>query len=225
MGLAKEISWSFVVNGAIASPPPLFATSPRVRDILTRILRSEGFSVQAVEDSSKGLEALRDGHFDLVLLDLMLPRKSGLEVVKEIRAIDANVEIVMLTAFSSVETAVEATKSGVFDYLVKRDEVGSLSREMQAKLLRAIQSRRIRPAGSVESKPVDVRILSATNKDLRLATERGEFRGDLFYQLNVMNICLPPLREHREDIPLLVKHFLNRTAAADGKPLKPAFTI
>ena len=92
---------------------------PVVRDILTRILRSEGFSVQAAEDSDKGLEALRDGYFDLVLLDLMLPRKSGLEVVKEIRAIDANVEIVMLTAFSSVETAVEVTKSGVFDYLVK----------------------------------------------------------------------------------------------------------
>ena len=74
--------------------------------------------------------------------------------------------------------------------------------------------------GSVESKPVDVRILSATNNDLRVATERGEFREDLFYRLNVMNICLPPLRQHREDIPLLVKHFLNKTATADGRPLQ-----
>ena len=92
---------------------------PVVRDLLNRLLRSKGFSVQAVEDSDKGLEALTDGHFDLVLLDLTPPGKSGLEVVKEIQSIDPDVEIVMLTAFASMETAVAATKAGVFDYLVK----------------------------------------------------------------------------------------------------------
>ena len=326
-------------------------------DILTRLLRSKGFSVQAVEDSDKGLYALRDGHFDLVLLDLMLPGKSGLEVVKETQSIDPDVEIVMLTAFASVETAVEATKSGVFDFLVKPfkndelllviknglerrsltlenqrlrkslkptflvenmvgksevmqnafaqihqvapgrstvlitgesgtgkelvaraihrlsdrvegpfvavnagaiprglletelfghtrgaltgaladkkglfeaaeggtlflDEVEVLSQEMQAKLLRVLQSRRIRPAGSVESQPVDVRILSATNTNPGVATERGDFREDLCFRLNVINICLPPLRERREDIPVLVKHFLNKTPTTDGKPLQ-----
>ncbi len=330
---------------------------PVVRDALTRLLRSEGFSVQAVETSEEGLEALRDGHFDLVLLDLILPEKSGLDVVRKIRAIDPDVEIVLLTAFGSVETAVEATNSGVFDYLVKPfkndelllvinnglerrrltlenqclrrslkltcfmqnmvgksevmqnafamirrvapqgstvlitgesgsgkelaaravhrlsaraggpfvavntraiprglleaelfghtkgafagalvdkkglfeaaeggtlflDDVGSLTAEMQGKLLRAIRTRRIRPVGGAQRKPVDLRIVAATKSDLRAATERGEFREDLFRRLNAANICLAPLREHREDIPPLVKHFLSKTPAADGNPFQ-----
>ena len=100
------------------------------------------------------------------------------------------------------------------------DEVGTLSQEILGKLLGAVQSRRIRPVGSVQGKPVDVRILAATNNNLRVATERGEFRGDLFCRFNVVNICLPPLRERRQDIPVLVKHFLNKTVTMDGKPLQ-----
>ncbi|MCB0834355.1 MAG: sigma-54-dependent Fis family transcriptional regulator [Bacteroidetes bacterium] len=89
------------------------------------------------------------------------------------------------------------------------DEISNTSTSFQAKLLRVIQEREIRRIGDTESRPVDVRILAATNKDLYEETQKGGFRSDLYYRLNVLNITLPPLRERRSDIPLLVNHFIN----------------
>lgn len=103
-------------------------------------------------------------------------------------------------------------KKGLFEVAHKGtlflDEIGEMSQKMQVKLLRAIQERKIRQVGGNEEVEIDVRIISATNKDLSEEMKKGEFRSDLFYRLNVISIPVPPLRERRDDIPLLLQYFL-----------------
>ena len=96
------------------------------------------------------------------------------------------------------------------------DEVGELPLEMQAKILRFLQEKEVRPVGSNEKIKVDVRIMAATNRDLEAAYKKGTFRKDLFFRLNVVTISLPPLRERRSDIPILVNWFLERLAPSRG---------
>lgn len=100
------------------------------------------------------------------------------------------------------------------------DEVGETSPAIQVKLLRVLQEREIIPVGGVKPIKVDVRLIAATNADLERQVESGKFRADLFYRLNVIPIRIPPLRERRDDIPLLVGHFLKTYCEAQGKPLK-----
>jgi two-component system response regulator PilR (NtrC family) len=97
------------------------------------------------------------------------------------------------------------------------DEIADLPLHMQVKLLRAIQEKRIRPIGSQKEYPIDVRIISATHKDLALLVESGDFRQDLYYRVNVIELRIPPLRERIDDIPLLAQHFLARIAQGAGK--------
>ncbi len=99
------------------------------------------------------------------------------------------------------------------------DEIGDMPLALQVKLLRVLQERVVRPLGSSQSIPVDVRILSATHKDLDAAMADGQFRTDLYYRLNVVTLTLPPLSERREDIPLLANHFLVKLAAKYSKRL------
>jgi DNA-binding NtrC family response regulator len=97
------------------------------------------------------------------------------------------------------------------------DEVGELPVDLQAKLLRAIQEKEIRPVGSTRRIPINVRILAATNRDLEQAVAQGAFRRDLYFRLNVLSLRIPPLRERRQDVPLLVGYFLERLARATGQ--------
>ena len=98
------------------------------------------------------------------------------------------------------------------------DEVAEMSPAMQGKLLRVLQEGEIRRVGAERTRKVDVRIVAATNRDLARMVEEGKFRRDLFFRLNVAGIALPPLRERRDDIPLMVEHFLAKLAARDGRP-------
>jgi two-component system response regulator HydG len=96
------------------------------------------------------------------------------------------------------------------------DEIGELSLDLQAKLLRALQEKEVRPVGATHRVPIKARIVAATNRDLAAMGERGSFRKDLFYRLNVVNLRLPSLRDRRWDIPLLAAHFLDRISREHG---------
>jgi len=121
-------------------------------------------------------------------------------------------------------TDAKATKQGLFEVAdggtLFLDEISSMPLSLQAKILRVLQDGEIRPLGHTAIRKVDVRIITATNKDLETAIEEGTFREDLYYRLNVIGIILPPLRKRREDIPILAQHFLRRFAEINGKGIK-----
>jgi len=121
-------------------------------------------------------------------------------------------------------TDAKADRPGLFEEAQKGtlflDEISELPLMLQAKLLRAIQEREIRRVGSTKSIPVDVRIIAATNLNLADEVKAKHFREDLYYRLNVIEIRLPPLRDRRDDIPLLVETFLHKCAKANRKPLQ-----
>jgi len=115
-------------------------------------------------------------------------------------------------------------KSGLFAAAAKGtfflDEIGETTPATQVKLLRVLQHREVIPVGATEAQPIDTRLVAATNRDLEEEIRRGIFRRDLYYRLNVIAIHLPPLRERRDDIPLLIGAFLDRAAAARGEAPK-----
>jgi DNA-binding NtrC family response regulator len=119
-------------------------------------------------------------------------------------------------------TSAVASKKGLFEVADKGtlflDEIGTMSMETQAKILRVLQDRKFMHLGGIHEVQVDVRIVAATNVDLRQQVKEGRFREDLFYRLNVISIELPPLRNRKEDIPLLVEHFIRKFCEENGKP-------
>jgi transcriptional regulator with PAS, ATPase and Fis domain len=120
-------------------------------------------------------------------------------------------------------TGASASKKGLFEEAnggtLFLDEIGELAPGLQVKLLRALQDGEIRPVGSSQATRMDARILAATNRDLGQMMRQGGFREDLFYRLNVIAIMLPPLRDRREDVPILAEHLLERSAARQGRAL------
>jgi DNA-binding NtrC family response regulator len=118
-------------------------------------------------------------------------------------------------------TGATASRKGYFETANRGtiffDEIGTISMETQTKLLRVIQEREFMPLGSAETIKVDVRIVAATNADLKKLVEEGRFREDLYYRLNVIHLALPPLRERKEDIPSLVEHFFTKYCRENEK--------
>jgi DNA-binding NtrC family response regulator len=119
-------------------------------------------------------------------------------------------------AFTGAARAKEGLMAAAEGGTIFLDEIGELPVDLQAKLLRAIQEREIRPVGSTRTVPINVRILAATNRDLEQAVQQGTFRRDLYFRLNVLTLRIPPLRERKEDIPLLIGHFLEKLNSARG---------
>jgi len=134
------------------------------------------------------------------------------------------VDLLESTLFGHVKgafTSAIMTKRGLFEVAdqgtIFFDEIGTVGVETQAKLLRVIQEREFMRLGGTETIKVDVRIMAATNADLKKSVLEGKFREDLFYRLNVINIVLPPLRDRKEDIPRLLEHFLEKFCAENGR--------
>ncbi|NDY57480.1 sigma-54-dependent Fis family transcriptional regulator [Desulfovibrio sulfodismutans] len=148
-------------------------------------------------------------------------RKNGPFLVQNVSAIpDTLLESELFGYRKGAFTGADKDKTGLFEAAsggtVFLDEIGDMALSLQARILRVIQQNEIKPLGGTGSKRVDVRIISATNKDLRQAIAAGTFREDLFYRLNVLPLSLPPLRERRDDIPLLLNYFLRRDAQRMG---------
>ncbi len=121
-------------------------------------------------------------------------------------------------------TGAVANKKGMFEMaeggVLFLDEIGEMSALTQVKLLRALQDKKIRRVGGTEEIPVDARIISATNQNLKKKIEEGKFREDLFYRLNVLSLVMPPLRKRKEDLPLLVSHFIKKYCQEMGRKTK-----
>jgi DNA-binding NtrC family response regulator len=136
-------------------------------------------------------------------------------------------ELLESTLFGHVKgafTSAIASKKGLFEIANKGtlflDEIGTMGLDTQAKILRVLQDRKFMHLGGVQEVQVDVRIIAATNVDLKQLVKEGKFREDLYYRLNVISVNLPPLRNRMEDVPLLVNHFLNRFSEENGLPTR-----
>jgi DNA-binding NtrC family response regulator len=326
-----------------------------MREILETLLTREGYDVRLASSGAEGLEIVRSFPIDAAIVDIMMPGMDGIQVLDELKRIDDDLAVIIITAYASVENAIAAMKSGAFDYVTKPfkndevlvvvanamerrrlvhenralrqniqeryhkfaniigrsqrmrqvfdlviqaapsrstiliqgesgtgkelvaraihvnssrsdrafvvvnsgnlppdllestlfghvkgaftgavypkkglfdmadrgsiffDEIGNVPLETQTKLLRVIQEREFMRLGGIDTIKVDVRIVAATNVDLRQMMTEGRFREDLFYRLHVISIQLPPLRDRKEDIPLLVQHFLDKYAEENRK--------
>src|SRR5438552_3285307 len=328
-----------------------------IREGLEVLLRGEGYGVASAETGESGLAKLEEQPFDLLLLDVSLPDRNGLDMLKEIRRRDPDLSVVLITAYGSIDMARAAFKNGAMDYITKPwsneellaqvaqavesrrlrdenrhleralkqrfnfpniigksekmpvlldlvaqvapsrstvlisgesgtgkeliakalhsaspradkafvpvntgsipvdllesqlfghvkgaftsavaskkglfevadqgtiffDEIATISPETQAKLLRVIQEREFMRLGGTEQLRVDVRIVAASNVELLTLVREGRFREDLYHRLNVIHLQVPPLRDRREDVPLLLAHFLGRYCHENAKPLR-----
>ncbi len=319
---------------------------PAIRQVVSSVLRKAGYTVDQASDGESAMERLSRGDVDIAVCDIKLPGLSGIELLRQARTVNVDTAFIMMTAFASVDTAIEAIKAGAADYMIKPlnndellhrltkvadlrglraenrvlrrlvlgvnkevfgfnspamremehmaakvahtnstvlitgesgtgkgvvarlihqqspraegpfipvncgaipenlveseffghtrgaftgadkprkglfleadkgtiflDEIGELPLALQVKLLHVIEQKQVRPVGEELTRPVDVRIITATNRDLAEMVAQGRFREDLYFRLSVFHIHVPPLRERRQDLPALVKFLLQR---------------
>lgn len=343
---------------SVAKPSILIVEDEaKLRRLLELQFAEEGFQARSAPDAEEGLRLLNNEPFDLIVTDFQLPGMNGLEFLQAAKRVNANLPVVIMTAYGTVESAVDAMKAGASDYVLKPfslaelvlvirkelaadrlreenrmlrealgrryeyknivarsdkmqavlalvervaptnatvliggesgvgkdlvaraihehsrrssgpflkinstaipenlleselfgyekgafsgattskpgkfeladkgtlflDEIGDVPAAIQVKLLRVLQDREFERLGGTKTLKVDVRLIAATNRDLRAALEEGTFREDLYYRLNVVGIEIPPLREHKEDIPALADFFLEKAARESGEPLR-----
>jgi two-component system response regulator AtoC len=328
-----------------------------VRESMANWLKEDGYQVDTVDSGTAALQKIKSDHYDLAIVDIKMPGMDGIELLKRVKGTTPDIQVLMMTAYASVDTAVAAMKEGAYDYIVKPfdpenvsqviqravqyklmerenyllkkelekkygfdeiigksqkmqavfelirtvadsevvvmirgesgtgkelvaraihansgrkygplvalscgalpdtlleselfgyekgaftgaqysrkgriemanggtlflDEIGDISQKTQVDLLRVLQEKVIHRLGSTEPVKIDIRVISATSRDLEEAIKNGTFREDLYYRLNVVTIHLPSLRERREDIPLLAGHFLQKFAVINGKRIE-----
>ena len=182
-----------------------------IRWSLATRLQEEGYRVLEAETAAEALRRFAEG-VDLIFLDYKLPDGDGLDVLRQIKSTDSEALVILLTAYSSVEMAVEAMKQGAYHYANKPfnlDEIGEMVPALQAKVLRFLEEKTFKRVGGSADVRVDVRVIAATNRRLEDEVKQGRFREDLYYRLNVLPIQLPPLRERAKDIPLLLKYYVD----------------
>jgi two-component system, NtrC family, response regulator HydG len=210
--LRVELAHSYGLHNIIAADPKMAA----VLEMVERVADSPA-TVLITGESGTGKDLLaRALHFSS-------PRRDGPFVPINCAAIPENlIESELFGYARGAFTDARQAKTGLFvaarGGTLLLDEVGEMPLALQSKLLRAIEDKKIRPLGATEEILVDVRIVAATNANLERDLESGRFRSDLYYRLATVTVAVPPLRERPADIPLLIKHFLSRTAAEAGRP-------
>jgi two-component system response regulator GlrR len=199
----------------------ILSRSPRMAEVLAeaRLVAATDASVLISGDSGTGKELLARA------IHKASPRARKPFVAVNCAAIpEALLESELFGHVKGAFTGAQGHREGLIPAAqggtVFLDEIGDMPLALQVKLLRVLQERAVRPVGSNEALAVDVRVLSATHRDLELAMAQGQFRPDLYYRLNVVKLCLPPLAERREDIALLAQHFLTTLAQRHRKPVR-----
>jgi len=198
---------------SVISPGGLIGVSPGMRMIHDLILKATDrpFPVLILGETGTGKELVaRSIH------NLGLRRRAPFIAVDCSSLTQTLIETELFGHLRGAFTGADANKKGLVEAAdtgtLFLDEIGELPAELQAKLLRVIQEREVRPIGSAHARPIDVRFIAATHRDLRIAVANGRFRSDLYDRLNVIPIVMPPLRERKADIPLLVTAFLTKHA-------------
>lgn len=214
--LRDEIKGRYKLDRLLGKSPPM----QRVFDILRKIATTRT-SVLLIGESGTGKELAARALHELS------PRADRPFVAVNCGAIpETLLESELFGHVKGSFTGASTDKQGLFEAAhsgtLLLDEVAELPVAMQVKLLRVLQERRVKPVGGVAEREIDVRIVAATNRDLETEVEKGTFRQDLYYRLNVIQLRLPPLRERREDIPLLVEHFVRKFAAEHGRKVAGA---
>ncbi len=212
--LREEISWQ-------QGGPEIVGGSPRIREVIEKIQRvaPTKSTVLLLGESGTGKELFARA------IHHLSPRSDGMFVPINCAAIPRELlESELFGHEKGAFTGASSMKLGKFELAnqgtIFLDEVCELEMSLQAKLLRVLQDRMVERVGGTRPVHVDVRVIAATNKDLTEEVREGRFREDLYYRLNVFPINIPPLRERREDIPLLIRYFIDRFSKEMGKPVK-----